>query len=1198
MKVRRRLPLLLFALAALGMIAAPAVVSAHANLARSEPVAGSPNPVAPTEIRLWFTENPELRYSEIAVYDTTRQRYDQGTLRQLPGDPLLLAIDVRPLPEGIYTVAWKANSAVDGHTTVGSFAFAVGNLAPPASTGFGDLPADTSFAPPTPAEILTKWLTILAATAFVGALGLRLLVWLPALRQAGRPEAAPGSPLDRRIARRLILLAGVALVILTLGTILGLLLQAAKVTGRSFGGALDGAVLSDFLLNTRTGNIWSARLLLPIVAAMLLGPLLMAALRRDRATQDVADRDESADGDEAAGEEDALTPVAPPTLGVALGLAYLLTISLISHAAANPFWMPFTIAMDWLHLVGTAVWVGGLIGLLLTVPLVRDLGPALRPVLAPVVARFSTIALLSVGILAFTGLYSAWLHVGSLDALLPTVYGRALGVKLILFAGLLGLGAFNLLWLRPRLAAAPPRGGAARAEASAGDERTGAILSRRFGRALRVEVALGVAILLAVALLTSTVPAREAIAEARAPKRAQTITAGDLKLTMTLASLQPGENSYDLLIRDARSGATIADAERVALRLTHGEMDMGEAEALATPRGDGHYVASGPFFSMSGKWEVRAIIRRANVADVDQTFAFPIGSSVNLANTASALTAPQLPQLNSTRGIGFVAIGLSLILTWFGVGLFRRGSGFGTAMLMLVPTALVVGGYLIYNGQNEPASNRAIEPPNPVVADGGSITRGGALFAQNCVVCHGGNGQGDGPQAATLNPRPPNMAEQHTAYHTDGYLYNAILNGLPGSAMPAWGDTFTASQRWDLVNYLRQFNPLTANGATPPPVNRLPTQAPPSLPTVTPAIVGVATTRVAPAPTATPAPFGPAAPSSPPTQAPVGEGRLIHAFDGGIWATSPRGGPPTNMTADLARDAYAGDPALSPDGGTIAYTVVVVPAPGAAPSSAPRPALPGSDIWLMDAAGGKRRPLLLHDRAGVLIQSLAWSPDGRSLAYTYTAPVLGPDGRYLSSLKEVQRLDVATGTRATLVKDGQDPTFASSGGATPLAYVTLAPDTFAPSLWLAASDGLDARRLLGPEAKFLSISGPRFSPDGKMIVFAASIAGVADDPATPPSAAHRSAPERLARWLVAPFFPTSAAAHGPPADLWIVPLSGGTPRRLTNLNGDDPLPAWSPDGRRVAFLTGTGLYIINADGSDLVKITERGSYGSLIWASR
>jgi hypothetical protein len=49
------------------------------------------------------------------------------------------------------------------------------------------------------------------------------------------------------------------------------------------------------------------------------------------------------------------------------------------------------------------------------------------------------------------------------------------------------------------------------------------IFLRRFGRTVRVEALLGVAIILAVAFMTGFVPAREAIVEARAPKRAQTI---------------------------------------------------------------------------------------------------------------------------------------------------------------------------------------------------------------------------------------------------------------------------------------------------------------------------------------------------------------------------------------------------------------------------------------------------------------------------------------------------------------------------------------------------------------------------------------------------------------------------------------------------------------------------------------------------
>jgi copper transport protein len=1174
-------------------------VSAHANLARSEPVAGSPNPVAPTEVRLFFTENPEPKYSEIKIYDPNRKEYTQGVLRPIAGDPLGLAIDVQPLPEGFYTVVWRANSAVDGHTTAGSFAFAVGSTPPPAATAFGDIPSGTRFTPPTPAETITKWLAILAATTVVGALGLLLLVWLPTLRATVPETDGAGTAVARRIARRLIALTGLGLTVLLVTTVVGLVLQAAKVTNRSALGALDGAVLSDFLFNTRTGAIWSARVLLPLVAGMFLGPLIVVAVRGERRGGTVEEGEAPT----------SLTTLGPLLFGLTLGMAYLLTISLISHGAAAPFWVPFTVALDWLHLLGTAVWVGGLFGLILTLPLVRGFGAALRPVFAGVVIRFSRFATISIIVLSLTGLYGAWLHVGSLAALLPTEYGRALTIKLVLFAGLVALGAFSHFWLRPLLAAPLPKGAAKRAIAVAEQARTTPILLRQFGRAIRVEALLGVAVILAVAFMTGFVPAREAIVEARAPKREQTIKVDDLTVTLTLAALQPGDNSFDIFLRKTQGGQPVADAERVALRLTHPEMDMGEAEAIATSRGGGHYTASGPYLSMSGRWDIRVLVRRANVADIDQMFTFPIGSTANLASAQGQFTAPQLPRLNSLRGIGFVALGVGLIFAFFGVRLFRRGSGFGTALLMLVPTALVVGGYLVYNGEpNEVVFNRPVEPANPYTADAASIARGQRLFAANCVVCHGAAGQGDGPQAATLNPRPPDFTQPHTAYHSDGYLFNAIRDGFPGSAMPAWGDTFSDPEKWDLVNYIRQFNRLTAAGATPPSVTSLPTAVPPTVPTVTPAGGGTAATPTTPgSPTASATRGANALASVTPRAAtPVasGDGRLIYAFDGAIWANNPAGGAPANLTPTIARDAYAGDPALSPDGTILAYTVVVVPAPAASPSTAP--VLPGTDIWLMDQDGRNPRRLFTHDQPGTLIQSLTWADDGKSLLYTYTAPVLGPDGRYLNSLKEIQRLDLASGARSRVVKGGQDPGVASAGGAARLAYVLIDPQTFAPTLWIADAAGQNGQQLIGTSSRFQAITAPRFSPDGKTIVFAGSGGPTADAPLAPDAVRGENPLARFARWIVAPLVPQLAAAHGLPADLWLFSLESGALSRLTALGGDDPVPAWSPDGRRIAFLSGSGLFMLElsaphplgATSPGLKKISDRGSYSMLVWSPR
>lgn len=76
------------------------------------------------------------------------------------------------------------------------------------------------------------------------------------------------------------------------------------------------------------------------------------------------------------------------------------------------------------------------------------------------------------------------------------------------------------------------------------------------------------------------------------------------------------------------------------------------------------------------------------------------------------------------------------------------------------------------------------------------------LFAQSCAACHGATGQGDGPAADQLEPRPTDFHDRERADQRSPYgLYSAISLGVDGTAMKAFDD-LSSAQRWALAFYV------------------------------------------------------------------------------------------------------------------------------------------------------------------------------------------------------------------------------------------------------------------------------------------------------------------------------------------------------------------------------------------------------------
>ncbi len=94
------------------------------------------------------------------------------------------------------------------------------------------------------------------------------------------------------------------------------------------------------------------------------------------------------------------------------------------------------------------------------------------------------------------------------------------------------------------------------------------------------------------------------------------------------------------------------------------------------------------------------------------------------------------------------------------------------------------------------------------LAGGADVAKGKATYDQYCVGCHGSTGKGDGPAAASLNPKPRDLSDKAYARSLkDDYLFQIIKDGGPAvkkaPIMPAMGKTLKDDQIKDLVAYLR-----------------------------------------------------------------------------------------------------------------------------------------------------------------------------------------------------------------------------------------------------------------------------------------------------------------------------------------------------------------------------------------------------------
>lgn len=124
-----------------------------------------------------------------------------------------------------------------------------------------------------------------------------------------------------------------------------------------------------------------------------------------------------------------------------------------------------------------------------------------------------------------------------------------------------------------------------------------------------------------------------------------------------------------------------------------------------------------------------------------------------------------------------------------------------------VAVAGVVAAGVTFGQGTQTTSQGALLPKDSVDA---ATFRGGLVFANYCVTCHGMNADGNGRAARLYNPKPANL---RMSSKNDAYFGLIVRKGGAtlgrSEFMPAWEAELTNEQITDLVAYLRSINAAT-----------------------------------------------------------------------------------------------------------------------------------------------------------------------------------------------------------------------------------------------------------------------------------------------------------------------------------------------------------------------------------------------------
>ncbi|MBX3083589.1 MAG: CopD family protein [Anaerolineae bacterium] len=719
-----------------------APAEAHGYILRAIPAPQSVVEHAPTRIQIWFSESIEAKFSTMSLTTERGEKIALTEVGTAPNNPAHMVGQVpSELPNGAYVVRVRAAFASDGHVEEESYLFWVGAKTDAVANAESDRSAS-------PLEIVWRSLQLPALNVLFGLLLLYHSVLLPGW---GNERYRIGG-LPPRVMSRLTLAIWIALIVAVISTGIAVMQQSITLFATDASSVLRDGLWGVVLDSTQIGNLLRWRLILLTLAILIHAGSWYASSRLPEMVKLLW------------------------WVNLFVAGAILATLSFTSHATGATLWaLPATV-VDWLHFAATSAWVGGLVTLSVVVP------AALQPLDAPARAmalraalkRFSAVAAVALGLLITTGIFSAAIQIQSAGEVPTSAYGQTLLFKVLLIAPMVLLGAYH------HLVVAPGRLAAVAAKLPLSDK-----IGTLFG-SVRLEAVIGVPVLIAAAVLSSTPPPVPANVSSTATAVSQAVDVGEMRVQLALDPGAVGGNGYEVTV--LRNDKPLDNAE-VWARFVYPSLDRRSQLLKMDNVGSGVYIGAGSELNRVGAWTASVDVIEADGTMQRAAFAWDVPSTP--PNTTNR-------QPNALNWLSLAAI-LAMFVVWLIPPAWRRirvlpwqleSVMIGIASTIALIVVLIIGGGMMSEAFARADRQRNLPPDylNATFPDENSVARGREIFAAQCAECHTPD------QQVTFTRRLPELS--------DDELYAVLLHGKGKmEAIPM--DALSEADRWNVINYLR-----------------------------------------------------------------------------------------------------------------------------------------------------------------------------------------------------------------------------------------------------------------------------------------------------------------------------------------------------------------------------------------------------------